>query len=92
MDKELEFTKKIVLLRKLVREGLITEQEYNKARQKLASGKTEKAKDQVSSQKHKRRKRPDMIKPIPTGGMNAIIFCVGFSDSRSYFVFAVGWE
>ena len=38
MDKELEFTKKIVLLRKLVREGLITEQEYNKARQKLASG------------------------------------------------------
>lgn len=67
MDKELEFTKKIVLLRKLVREGLITEREYNRARQKLASGKTEKAKDQVSSQKHKRRKRPDMIKPIPTG-------------------------
>ena len=66
MDKELEFTKKIVLLRKLVREGLITEHEYNKARQKLVTGKTEKAKDQVSSQKHKRRKRPDMIKPIPT--------------------------
>ena len=67
MDKELEFTKTIVLLRKLVREGLITEQEYNKARQKLASGKTEKAKDQVSSQKHTRRKRPDTLKPIPTG-------------------------
>ena len=35
MDKELEFAKKIALLRKLVREGLLTEQEYSKVRQRL---------------------------------------------------------
>jgi hypothetical protein len=65
MDKELEFTKKIVLLRKLVREGLITEQEYNKARLKLASGKKT-AEHEVNRQKPKRRKRTDTINPIPT--------------------------
>ena len=66
MDKELEFTKKIVLLRKLVREGLITEQEYNKARQKLTSGKKETAERRVGSHKQKRRKRTGLISPIPT--------------------------
>lgn len=69
MDKELEFAKKIALLRKLVREGLLTEQEYSKVRQRLINigGDIEEVPDNTQKQ-HKRRKRRSRINPVLTTG------------------------
>ena len=52
MDKELEFAKKIALLRKLVREGLLTEQEYSKVRQRIINigGEIEEVPDNTQKQ------------------------------------------
>lgn len=69
MDKELEFAKKIALLRKLVREGLLTEQEYSKVRQRLINigGEIKEVPDNTQKQ-HKRRKRRNRINPVLTTG------------------------
>ena len=69
MDKELEFAKKIALLRKLVREGLLTEQEYSKVRQRLINigGEIKEVPDNTQKQ-HKRRKRRSRINPVLTSG------------------------
>jgi hypothetical protein len=69
MDKELEFAKKIALLRKLVREGLLTEQEYSKVRQRLINigGEIKEVPDNTQKQ-HKRRKRRSRINPVLTTG------------------------
>jgi hypothetical protein len=69
MDKELKFAKKIALLRKLVREGLLTEQEYSKVRQRLINigGEIKEVPDNTQKQ-HKRRKRRSRINPVLTTG------------------------
>ena len=69
MDKELEFAKKIALLRKLVREGLLTEQEYSKVRQRIINigGEIREVPDNTQKQ-HKRRKRRSRINPVLTTG------------------------
>ena len=69
MNKELEFAKKIALLRKLVREGLLTEQEYSKVRQRLINigGEIEVVPDNTQKQ-HKRRKRRSRINLVLTTG------------------------
>ena len=69
MNKELEFAKKIALLRKLVREGLLTEQEYSKVRQRLINigGEIKEVPDNTQKQ-HKRRKRRSRINPVLTTG------------------------
>ena len=69
MDKELEFAKKIALLRKLVREGLLTEQEYSKVRQRIINigGEIKEVPDNTQKQ-HKRRKRRSRINPVLTTG------------------------
>ena len=68
-DKELEFAKKIALLRKLVREGLLTEQEYSKVRQRIINigGEIEEVPDNTQKQ-NKRRKRRSRINPVLTTG------------------------
>ena len=69
MNTELEFAKKIALLRKLVREGLLTEQEYSKVRQRLINigGEIKEVPDNTQKQ-HKRRKRRSRINPVLTTG------------------------
>ena len=69
MDKELEFSKKGALLRKLVREGLLREQKYSKVRQRLINigGEIEEVPDNTQKQ-HKRRKRRNRINPVLTIG------------------------
>ena len=69
MDKELEFAKKIALLRKLVREGLLTEQEYSKVRQRLINigGEIKEVPDNTQKQ-NKRRKRRSRINHVLTTG------------------------
>ena len=69
MDKELAFAKKIALLRKLVREGLLTEQEYSKVRQRIINigGEIEEVPDNTQKQ-NKRRKRRSIINPVLTTG------------------------
>ena len=69
MDKELEFAKKIALLRKLVREGLLTEQEYSKVRQRLINigGEIKEVPDNTQKQK-KKKKRRSRINPVLTTG------------------------
>ena len=69
MNTELEFAKKIALLRKLVREGLLTEQEYSKVRQRLINigGEIKEVPDNTQKQ-HKRRKRRSRINLVLTTG------------------------
>ena len=69
MDKELEFSKKGALLRKLVREGLLREQKYSKVRKRLINigGEIEEVPDNTQKQ-HKRRKRRNRNNPVLTTG------------------------
>ena len=87
MDKELEFAKKIALLRKLVREGLLTEQEYSKVRQRLINigGEIEEVPDNTQKQ-NKRRKRRSRINPVVTTGERLIVFK---TDFRQSFIFSI---
>ena len=68
MSREIEFTKKMILVSKLFRDGHLTDQEYNKVRQKMtgAGTSTETAGQQMTQRR--RRRSEALVKNVVSAG------------------------